>query len=111
TYAQIETAPNAPSTYTSLPATNPLPGGNYLIGQANAKALGLIDGNTGSLSAPDGWIGFATMPGAGETWAWTPAEATSTSVDFTGVLEHEITEVMGRISWEDQTEQLVNSSF
>ncbi|KRQ15337.1 NF038122 family metalloprotease [Bradyrhizobium manausense] len=100
TYAQLLQSTYA---YTQLPATNPLPGGNYVISQAEANVLGLST-IAGSANNPDGWIGFATTPGTGETWAFTPSELTSTSVDFVGTAEHEITEIMGRVSWEGQSE-------
>lgn len=109
-YGTILRAPNAPTIFTQLSANNPLPSGNYLIGQAEAKALGLIDGAVGSQTAPDGWIGFTTTPGQNLSWSWS-GDVAPGQVSFIGVLEHEITEVMGRVSWSGQSEQLVDSSF
>lgn len=80
---------NAPGSQT-LPANSPVPGTLYM-GSAEAKALGLI----GASTALDGAIGVS----ASTAWDFTP-NTTPTASEFylVGVLEHEITEVMGRVS-------------
>ena len=83
---QAEGAPGA----ASLPASSPI-ASNLLISQAEAKALGLYP-NNGSL---DGWIGFSSSFPFSYTPNATPA---SNQYYFVGVAEHEISEVMGRVS-------------
>lgn len=87
-------AENAPGANT-LPATAPL-SGSLTMGSAEAKALGL----DGPSSALDGAIGVA----ANTAWDFT-SNSTPTPNDYylVGVLEHEITEVMGRVSYLDGT--------
>jgi len=81
-------AQNAPGAST-LPSSSPFSGSLY-IPQAEAKALGLAAGTT-----LDGYVGFSNSV----SWSFTPnVTPPPGAYDFIGVFEHEITEVMGRIS-------------
>src|SRR5215471_4665095 len=77
------------SAVASLPASDPT-GGNWWVTTAEAKAIGLmgasssIDGNIGFTSA--GLFDYDNTDGVG-----------AGLYDFYGVVEHEISEVMGRI--------------
>lgn len=86
---QTENAPGA----GSLPGPPPL-SGSLVMGSAEAKALGL----TGPSTAFDGAIGVSSSA----PWDFTPnATPTSSEYYLVGVLEHEITETMGRVSYLD----------
>jgi hypothetical protein len=72
-----------------------------VLGSAQEKALGLI----GPSSSLDGWVGIASdaaLQQIGGSWSYS-ATATPGSNQYylVGVLEHEITEVMGRTSYLD----------
>jgi hypothetical protein len=85
---------NAPSATTQ-----------FFLPTAEAKALGLSGASAGSVSSPDGYIGFSTL-GKGYSWQYTDAGGNpvgtigSTQYSLFGVALHEITEAMGRISME-----------
>lgn len=82
-------AENAPGSST-LPATSP-DQGSLVLTTAQAKALGLA-ANNGSL---DGYVGFsASLPFSYAAGVTPP----SNEYYFVGVVEHEMTEVMGRVS-------------
>ena len=98
-YTQIRTAliadkkgPNDTAAVASLPVNDPTAANgafDFVTTRAEGKALGLI----ASDSAKDGTIKF----GAGYSWAFDPANrAVSGQYDFIGVVQHEISEVMGR---------------
>jgi hypothetical protein len=86
----------------TLPLVPPITG-NLTLTTAQAKALGLL----GPSTALDGWIGIASnaqLQHLGDTWSFSPT-ATPTGSQFlggqfyiVGVLEHELSEVMGRTS-------------
>jgi hypothetical protein len=83
-------AEGAPGSAT-LPASSPLSGTLYMS-QAEAKALGLPQNN----DPIDGYVGFSSSPGI-----FSYANGTtppSNEYYFIGVVEHEITEDMGRVS-------------
>jgi len=105
TYAQLYTGISAADTtsavqtaaFALLPATDPTGGGNFFIGDAEAKVLGLgsvsptgteTDGYVG-LNSLDNYIGFPQVPN--EPGPYDPV----------GTLEHEISEVMGRVDYFD----------
>jgi hypothetical protein len=99
TYTQIRSAlvsdakgSNDAAAVASLPVNDPTAANgarDFLTTRAEAKALGLI----ASDSTRDGTIKF----GAAFSWAFDPANrAVSGQYDFIGVVEHEISEVMGR---------------
>lgn len=97
TYSQVRTAliANASSAAAvaaagTLPTADPTDGGNFDLGTADAKALGLYAAS----SAIDGWIGFYS---GADTFTFDPNNrAVSGEYDFIGIALHEITEVMGR---------------
>ncbi len=83
---------NAPGAST-LPASPPISGSLYM-GSAEAKALGFL----GASSTLDGSIGIGTST----AWDFTPnTTPTANQYYLVGVLEHEITEVLGRVSYLD----------
>ena len=96
TYADIKAAlQNARSSaadyssVASLPASDPLPGVQWWISQAEAKVLGLIPID----STDDGDVGFADNV----TYTFNPTNrAVPLEFDFISVAEHEISEVLGR---------------
>jgi hypothetical protein len=83
---------------STLPSTSPI-AGDLMLTTAQEKVLGLI----GASSALDGWIGIASNATlqhfSGEAWSFSPtATPSSTQYYIVGALEHEISEVMGRVS-------------
>lgn len=97
TYSQVRSAllanavsQTAMAAASTLPTTDPTDGGNFDLGTADAKALGLY----GASSAIDGWVGFYSAPG---TFTFDPNDrAVAGEYDFIGIALHEFTEVMGR---------------
>jgi autotransporter passenger strand-loop-strand repeat protein len=76
----------------NLPASNPTSGGSFVIARAEAKALGLLAGTDNSIV--DGYVGLSSA----NSFTFDPNNrAVSGEYDAIGVLEHEITEVMGRV--------------
>ena len=74
----------------SLPAADPTGGKRELMATAEAEALKLI-----SYSGRDGYVGFD----ATARWTFDPSQrAVAGAYDFIGVAEHEVSEVLGRIS-------------
>src|SRR6185312_2790223 len=73
----------------------------FFVTNAEAKALGLVTPTSNSI---DGYIGFGTLSRTGYSWDYD----TSTSplgahqFDLQAVVQHEMTEVMGRIGTEGQ---------
>jgi hypothetical protein len=98
TYSQIRNALVGTATSTadatavaSLPVNDPSHGGNFDVGTADAKALGLMPGSSGAI---DGWVGFSNMA---NTFTFDPNNrVVPGQYDFIGTAFHEITEVMGR---------------
>jgi hypothetical protein len=82
---------------STLPASDPTPGGNgvYYLSTAEAKALGLPPGSPPPV---DGYIGFAsTSEGVNFTYNTTNGGSVAPGTyDFFGVAAHEISEVLGR---------------
>jgi hypothetical protein len=97
TYAQVKSALSGNSTtaadaeaVASLPSTDPTGGGTFLIASPEAKALGLLPANN---SSSDGTFTFGT----GYNYDFSSTNrAVSGEMDFIGVAEHEISEIMGR---------------
>ncbi|SEC68013.1 protein of unknown function [Rhizobiales bacterium GAS188] len=84
-----QNAPGAITLPTSAPVGAPA---NLVTTQAEAKALGLMT-NSGSL---DGYVGFSS---SANIFSYTPnATPPSNEYYFVGVVEHEFSEIMGRIS-------------
>src|ERR1700722_11333143 len=84
-YSTIKSAllANEPSAlqqaaYATLPSADPTSGGNFDIGSADAKALGLIAGNAPGI---DGWVGFSSST----DWSFEPnVKPTGGAYDFIG---------------------------
>ena len=94
----------APGSGT-LSASSPI-SGVLLTGSAEEKALGFV----GTSNSLDGWVGIASdatvTQQTGGSWSFSPtAVPGSNQYYLVGVLEHEITEVMGRLSYLDQPGQ------
>ena len=83
----------------SLPIIDPTNGASFVIPIAEEKALGLF---TGSTSLPDGYVGLDSSA----TFTFDPNNrAVAGAYDAIGVLEHEISEALGRIVFtSDQTD-------
>ena len=74
----------------NLPASDPTSGATFKISRAQGKALGITIGDG---SALDGSVGFNSA----DSFTFDPNNrAVAGKVDFIGVAEHEISEVMGR---------------
>ena len=94
----------APGSGT-LSASSPI-SGVLLMGSAEEKALGFL----GASSSLDGWVGIASdatvTQQTGGSWSFSPTAIPGPNQYYlVGVLEHEITEVMGRLSYLDQPGQ------
>ena len=86
------TQPDQVAALASLPTTSPMGSAGFIISNGEAKALGLSVGVSG---VNDGYIGLSSA----YPMSYDPANrAVAGSYDAIGVLEHEITEVMGRTS-------------
>ena len=83
------TSPADQSAIASLPATDPTKGAPLFVTYANAQALGLSAGGV-----LDGYLGFA----ATSAFDYNDNGASVSGYDFLGVVEHELSEVMGRIT-------------
>lgn len=99
TYAQVRTALVGDATSAddttadgSLSSTtDPTHGGHFVLSNAQAKALGLLNATS---VATDGTFSFASN----KAYTYDPNNrAVSGEFDFIGVAEHEISEIMGRI--------------
>jgi Ca2+-binding RTX toxin-like protein len=101
-YSQVRNALIAEGAAGSatLPVNSPI-SGSLELPTAQEKALGIIPSN----NALDGWIGIAssaTLASSGLTWSFDPTATPSSSQYYiVGVIEHEISEVMGRTSFLD----------
>jgi hypothetical protein len=90
-----------PGSSTSLTSTT-----QFFLPTAEAKALGLAGASPGSVLSPDGYVGFSTLKNTGYSWQYTDATGkpfgvpSSTQFSLQGVVWHELTEAMGRISME-----------
>jgi len=98
TYSQMKSWLTAAATtaadkaaITTLPATSPTGSVQYVLTAAQAKALGLV-APTGT--SVDGSVGFAS-----NNYTFSEANGTAANTyDFIAVAEHELTEVLGRMS-------------
>jgi len=96
-YGQVRNALISDATSVSdfkavgtLPVADPTGGRNFVMSNAEAKALGLLAGNATGI---DGYVGFNSS--ANYTFA-PNNRAVAGEYDFIGLALHEITEVMGR---------------
>ena len=79
------------SAVASLPTTDPTGGTSFWFSTADAKALGLIAATN---TSTDGTFTFGT----GFSYSFDPNNrAVAGKIDFIGVAEHELSEIMGRI--------------
>lgn len=84
------TSPADATAIANLPATYPVANAQFAIADAEAKALGLLAGNTAGL---DGYVGFDNSV----AYTFDPNNRSVLGkYDFIGLAAHEITEVMGR---------------
>ena len=87
--------PDDATALASLPVADPTGGGTFWLPTALAKALGQRSATNPSLD------GTFTL-GAGNPFNYsTTNRAVSGQFDFVGVVEHEFTEIMGRIAGDD----------
>lgn len=97
--AQQLVSAGAPGANT-LPGASPI-AGTLLMSSAQEKTLGLI-GASGGL---DGWVGIASnatlnAQNGGASWSFSPTGVPGANQYYiVGAIEHEISEVMGRVSY------------
>src|SRR5260221_10652455 len=83
----------------TLHSSSPI-GGTLLMGAAEQKALGL----TGASTSLDGWVGIASnatvQQETGGSWSFSPTAVPGANQYYiVGAIEHEISEIMGRVSY------------
>ena len=83
-----QNAPGANTLPSGVPANAP---SELVVTQAEAKALGLI-ANSGGI---DGYVGFDAAPGI---FDYSTTSTSANQYDFVAAVEHEFSEIMGRIS-------------
>lgn len=84
----------------SFSASNEPTSGQFFVTSADAKAIGLISGTSGSTASVDGFVGFSTLKGTGYSWNFNATGTTGSQYNLQAVADHEISEVMGRIAME-----------
>ena len=77
----------------TLPSSDPTNGGSFFVSTAEAKALGQVSGYG---TAVDGYIGLSSQ----YPFSYSQSSIASNQFDAIGALEHEISEVMGRMGSE-----------
>jgi len=86
------TTANDAAAVATLPSTNPTGNGTMWLSTAQAKALGLTSG-----SFTDGSVGFSS----GVAWDYNNSDGvTAGSYDLFGTVMHEISEVLGRATYD-----------
>jgi hypothetical protein len=83
-----------------LNATNEPTSAQFFVTSAEAKALGIISGTGGGTTSVDGYVGFSTLAKTGYSWQFNAGGTTASQFNLQAVVDHELTEVMGRISME-----------
>jgi hypothetical protein len=83
-------------------AANEPTASTLVVTSAEAKAMGLVD----PVAGLDGFIGFGDLSGTGFSWNTRGTGIGPTQFDLQAVAEHEISEVMGRLGFEDATDGL-----
>jgi hypothetical protein len=87
------TSPDDMAAMQALPFTDPTGGGDFYVTSAQAKALGFL---APDLSSIDGYIGLSSTA----SFTFDPNNrAVAGEYDAVGVIEHEISEVLGRSSY------------
>lgn len=84
----------------TLNASNEPTTGQFFVASAEAKALGLVSRTGGSTTSVDGYVGFSSLTGTGYSWQYGATGTTASQFNLQAVVQHELTEVMGRISME-----------
>ena len=74
----------------AVPSSDPTNGGSFFVSTAEAKALGQVSGYG---TAVDGYIGLSSQ----YPFSYSQSAIASNQFDAIGALEHEISEVMGRV--------------
>ncbi len=74
----------------SLTSADPTHGGRFFVTSAEAKALGLVSGTGTGI---DGYIGLSS----GSAFSYNQNSVGATQYDAIGAIEHELSEVMGRV--------------
>lgn len=96
--------PDSISATNSLPVSDPTGGGKFWVSTAHGKALGLL----GASSDLDGIFSISTS----QTYSFTPgATPASGSYSYIGVVEHEFSEIMGRIPGLNATIGTTSNSY
>jgi autotransporter passenger strand-loop-strand repeat protein len=80
------------AAYATLPTQSPLSGGTLWLATAQEKALGLLSASANI----DGYVGFSSAYPFSYSATATPAQ---NQYYFVGVVEHEFSEIMGRVSF------------
>jgi len=99
---KTKTDTNQPSAYATLPTSSPFGNDALLLTLAQEKALGITPGF--SVAGFDGVVGIISneeLQAGGFSADWTKAAPSSSNQYYMiGVIEHELTEVMGRVSYD-----------
>ena len=115
TYNDIQSIANAqPGMLPGLPSADPTGGGHLRLTAAQDKSLGLIDSQSSEI---DGYIGLGdnvTFPNNPNTYTMNFGNAPFATIGPTqynavGSLEHEISEVLGRISFAGHVNDLIKN--
>jgi hypothetical protein len=92
------------SAVASLPGVNPTGNGTFWVSLAEARALGL----SGASNSVDGSVGFSST----NTFTYDPNNrAVPGAYDFIGTVEHEISEVIGRVMLAGGTVGTTSNSY
>jgi len=102
TYSQVKnalvanaTTGNDTTAIATLPSTDPTNGGTFYLSTAESKALGLMSG-----SSLDGYVGFSSVA---NMFDYNNSDGVNAGqYDFMGTLMHEISEVLGRVTYDGQ---------
>ena len=93
--AQATTATDQ-TAMAALPSSDFTNGGKFYVPLAEQKALGV---QTATTSVPDGYVGLSST----SSWSFNPSgQIAAGSFDAIGVLEHEISQVLGRVDYAGQ---------
>ncbi len=93
------------SSSGSVGAIDPTGGAAFWLNRADAKAMGVISGND---STSDGTFTF----GSGNPFTFDPNNrAAAGTYDFVGVVEHEFSEIMGRVPGLGQASGTTNGGY
>jgi hypothetical protein len=84
-------------------ASNEPTSAQFFVASAEAKAFDMISGTSGSATSVDGYVGFSTLAGTRDSWQYNATGTSATQFNLQAVVDHELTEVMGRVSMEGLT--------